>query len=166
MVIISPYEAQELLPRIGSCNKVTLHIYKARQNLGFNSLDSLNLCATSKRPQRPSIPRHLIQLNLFAGQLYFPSFEEYTEMCNFLNIAWQKAGEDLVVAADGFIIHDTRSNRRLPLFQSSPVKFLKMLLTKIQRNCDEIGKTHMGKILDSNFLLPSDFDELGEKLKW
>ena len=47
-----------------------------------------------------------MQLNLFAGQLYLSSFMECVEVCTFLGLAWEKAEEGCVIAADGFIMRD------------------------------------------------------------
>ncbi|TVY36417.1 hypothetical protein LSUB1_G007938, partial [Lachnellula subtilissima] len=91
MMVISPHEAQELLPRIKASKTTTLHLYGPRQNLGFRSLDALNLYNVPARAGtlHLHLPRHLIiQLNLFAGQLYLASFDEYKEVCSFLGLAW------------------------------------------------------------------------------
>ncbi|KAF2149714.1 hypothetical protein K461DRAFT_329009 [Myriangium duriaei CBS 260.36] len=77
MLIISPYEAQELLPQIRSGEKVTLHLYAPRPTLAYRPLDGLRLCPLPPPPRAWSVPDSLVQqLNLFAGQLYFFSFEE------------------------------------------------------------------------------------------
>jgi hypothetical protein len=45
------------------------------------------------------------------------------------------------------------------MFSDSPVKFLKVLMIKIRRNCESIDKTYMGRILDGRLLRPSEFRE-------
>jgi hypothetical protein len=101
-----------------------------------------------------------VQLNLFTGQLYLGSFKEYVEVCAFLGLAWEKAEEGCVVAADGFIMQDNSGTRTSSsMFSDSPVKFLKVLMMKIRRNCEGIDKTHMGRILDGRLLRLSDFRE-------
>jgi hypothetical protein len=45
------------------------------------------------------------------------------------------------------------------MFSDSPVKFLKVLMIKIQRNCESIDKTYIRRILNSRLLRPSDFRE-------
>lgn len=158
MVVISPFEAQELLPSIKRYQKVTLHIYAPRANLGVRPLDALDLF-TEGKPFKPySVPRSLIiQLNVFAGQLYLDSFEEYAELCDFLGLAWRAAEEGLVVEADGFI----KSTGMTRGFRHSPVGFLKTLMTKIRRNCEGIEKTHIGKILHGSLLEEADFPLVG-----
>ena len=155
MVIISPFEAQELLPLIKECRRVTLHIYAPRPSLVFRPLDALDLFTEGKPFDPHSVPRHLIvQLNLFAGQLYLSSFKEYTEVCDFLGLAWRAAEEGILVRADGFIVPAPGKRG----FKDSPVKFLKVLMTKIRRNCEGIEKTHLGKMLDGALLEEADFD--------
>lgn len=163
MVIISPYEAQELMPKIKISKFATLHIYAPRQNQAFPALDTLDLYSVSARPEPPILPRHLIvQLNLFAGQLYLGSFEEYIELCDLLGLAWDKTQEG--VAADGFILKGgSDGGKSRCTFTHSPVKFLKVLMTKIRRNCEGVDKTDMGKILDGRLLLRSDFEELDDE---
>jgi len=154
MAIISPFKAQELLELIGECWRVTLYIYAPRLNLGFRPLDALDLFSEGKPFDSLSVPRHLIvQLNLFAGQLCMRSFKKYTEVCDFLGLAWRPAEEGIVVRPDGFIVlvHGKKG------FRKSPVKFLKVLIAKIRRNCEGTEKTHVGKILQGGLLEDKDF---------
>ncbi len=162
MMIVSPFEAQHLLPDIKKSKTVALHLYAPRLNLSFRSLDGLELYTLPAQSKNRILPRHLVvQLNLFSGQLYLGSFEEYVEVCKFLGLAWEATKEGSVVAADGFIVRDGSSSAMAKsTFKDSPVKFLRVALTKIRRNCEGIEKTHMGKILDGRLLHPSDFSEV------
>ncbi len=166
ILIVSPHEAQELIPELKKSKTVSLHLYAPRPNSGFRALDGLDLYTIPARPVARTLPSHLVvQLNLFAGQLYLSSFKEYIEICTFLGLAWNKAEEGCVVAADGFIVNDGSDGRSSrSSFSDSPVKFLKMLMTKIRRNCEGIDKTHMGMILDGRLLRPSDFGEADDKV--
>ena len=153
MIVISPYEAHELLSSIRTYKKVTLHCYLPRPSLQFRALDSLDLFTEGGSFESSTIPKHLsIQLNLFAGQLYLSTFEEYTAMCDFLGLAWSPQEHGVEVASDGFIVKGRPSN-----FTKSPVKFLHVLLTRIRRDCDSIEKTHMGKILSGTPLERIEF---------
>lgn len=103
MMIISPYEAQELLLHIRQSKTVALHLYAPRIDLGFRALDGLDLYTVPARSgTQPN--SFAVQLNLFAGQLYLRSFVEDVDVCAFLGLAWEKAEEGCVVAADGFIM--------------------------------------------------------------
>ncbi|KAK2624987.1 hypothetical protein QTJ16_005356 [Diplocarpon rosae] len=161
MMIISPFEAHELLPQIHKSEAVTLHLYSPRPNTGFRALDGLDLYTVPARPAMPTMPRHLItQLNLFAGQLYFSSYPEYVEACQLLGLACEKTAPGTVVTADGFVIR--REGSAGPgsgcTFQDSPVKFVKVLMTRIRRNGAGIDKTHMGQLLGGKILRPADVE--------
>ncbi|KAE8342468.1 hypothetical protein BDV24DRAFT_162359 [Aspergillus arachidicola] len=134
MVIISPYEAQELYPSIKDSKHVTLHLYAPRSYLGLKPLDKLHLS----------------------------SYEEYVEVCDFLGVAWKPMGEDSVVATDGFILRRDKNNRAERLastFRQSPIKFLKVLMSQVRRKGEGIGKAHMGKMVNGVILHRSDFEE-------
>ncbi|KAI0836018.1 hypothetical protein F5Y06DRAFT_275036 [Hypoxylon sp. FL0890] len=165
MMVISPYEAHRLVPVIEKSEVVALHIYAPltyapQSGSGCRLMDTLHLYTVPERLKMRHIPLRLItELNLFAGQLYFDSFEKYIDVCKFLGISWDTPGEGEVIAADGFILRDSagRVGGESGL-RNSPVAFFKMLYTKIRRNCESIDKTHMGKLLDNQLLRRSDFE--------
>ncbi|KIW82284.1 hypothetical protein Z517_05311 [Fonsecaea pedrosoi CBS 271.37] len=159
VVIISPYEAQMLLTDIRSSTRVTLHLYAPRPNLGIRPIDGLDLYRVTAMLTPSTLSRQYVyQLNLFAGQLYLDSFQEYVEVCTLLGVASEAAKEGSTIAADGFIIRDCNGQvHSASTFRDSPVSCLRVLMTKIRKNCEEIGKTHMGAILGGRLLSPSDF---------
>jgi hypothetical protein len=164
MMIISPFEAQELLPQIKQSQMVTLHLYAPRLNRGFPTLDGLDLYSVPARPIVATLPRNLIvQLNLFAGQLYLSSFKEYVEVCETLGLAW-KPEDGCVVAADGFIVSGKGDGKGNEGFKDSPVKFLQVLMTKIRRNCESIDKTDLGNILEGSVLTREYFKEMDSEV--
>ena len=158
MLIISPYEANELLPEIKASKHVFLHLYAPRQNSELKPVDHLDLY-TVPQPIRPLlIPRELVlQLNLFSGQLYLSSFDEYVEVCNLLGLTHEETKENEKVGADGFILGGDGSTN-ISTFTQSPVAFLKKFLCQVRRNGGGIEKTHLGKIVDGTLLLRSDFE--------
>lgn len=159
VVIISPYEANHLLPKIRKSEAVTLHMYAPRQNLAFSSLDSLTLYNVPATPAPIEIPDIIkIQLNLFAGQLYFASYREYQELCDFLGVAYFKTPKGLAVADDGFILGGNGKTT----FSRSPLKFLEDFMSQVRKECQEIDKTHIGKIVAGGILCPSDFQDSTE----
>lgn len=171
IIVISPYEAQALLPAIESSGKTTLHIYAPRPNLEIQPLDGLDrytVPSSSMRAMTP-IPIHLkTQLNLFAGQLYFSSHWEYTSLCDMLSMSWAKATKGTKIAADGFILSRPKAEGISGLgpaptstFTKSPVKFLKVFLMKARRDCQSIEKTHLGKLLDGALLEEDEFESQG-----
>ncbi|KAF2638121.1 hypothetical protein P280DRAFT_91529 [Massarina eburnea CBS 473.64] len=154
LLIMSPFEVDQSLALIKNSKHATLHLYAPRPNLGYDPLDNLSLYYVGKGTFSPgTIDRSLIvQLNLFAGQLYFNSYTEYTELCDYLGLAWRTLEEGQTVQADGFV--------KPPMgkwgLQESPVKFFKELM-KIRREGDGIEKTQVGRVLDGELLEPDDF---------
>lgn len=167
VVIISPFEAQNLLPDIEKSSHVTLHLYSPRPNLGFRPLDKLDLYTTPSSTviaAPPGLPLRLrTQLNLFAGQLYFNEKSEYIDLCKMLRLSHQEASDDVDIASDGFILASTSSAMaaiiQASTFDRSPVKFLKVFLSIVRRDCQSIEKTHVGKVLNFDLLQESDFSE-------
>ncbi|KAF2131741.1 hypothetical protein P153DRAFT_336326 [Dothidotthia symphoricarpi CBS 119687] len=155
LMIISPYEANELLPIIRRTKKVTLHLYAPRSNIAFSSLDSLDLYNVGRDFTPDSVSRSLtVQLNLFAGNLYLRSFAEYRELCDCLGLLNGPSEEGQQVAVDGFITPPTGSWG----LKKSPVPFLRALLMKIRREGQGVERTHIGKILSGLKLEESDFE--------
>lgn len=108
MVIISPFEAHTLYEKIKHSQHVSLHLYAPRVNSGYRAIDHLDLYTVSGTRRKTSIPRQwTLQLNLFSGQLYIQSFDEYVKICEMLGLAWEKTANGSVVAADGFIIQQS-----------------------------------------------------------
>jgi hypothetical protein len=162
LVIISPWEAHELLPHITVSKTVTLHLYAPRSNLGFQPLDQLTLYTVPQRPKKPIIPSGMmVELNIFAGQLYLSSFQEYIDVCNKLGLIWSPAGDSVILGPGGFIPPGVSSGHLVNQsgFMKSPVQFLKVFVTKIRRNCEAVEKTHIGKILDGVLLSEDDFEK-------
>lgn len=154
LLIISPFEADQLLPRIRISNHVTLHLYAPRPNQVFKPLDNLDLFKIGKGVSAMgAIDRSLIvQLNLFSGQLYFDSYREYTEMCEYLGLAWATAKEGQEVQTDGFI----RGLRGKWGLKDSAVRFFRELM-KLRREGEGIDKTQVGKLLNGVMLTEDDF---------
>jgi hypothetical protein len=154
LVILSPHEANKLIPQIRRSSKVTLHLFSARTNSSYASLDTLDLCPTGRVFDPTSLPRSLVaQLNLFAGSLYLNSYAEYTELCDFLGLLHSDVEEGQQVAADGFI---TPPAGKWSLKQS-PVPLLRALLMRIRKEGEGLEKTHLGKILNGVRLEEADF---------
>ncbi|KAL4737892.1 hypothetical protein BDV11DRAFT_171491 [Aspergillus similis] len=155
MIIISPYEANELHSEILKSKEVMVHLYSPRQNRNFPALDKLDLFTA---PQADSVVLDIptavtIQLNLFAGQLYISSSDEYREICDFLGVAYYATPEGLIVSPDGFIMTPDKAK-----FTKSPLKFLKVLMSQIRKDGQKVDKTHIGKLLDGKLLTTGDFE--------
>ena len=157
LIVISPYEAEQLLPIIEKYKKVTLHLYAPRINLTYEPLDDLSLYCAGRRFDSLTIPRHLIMLlNLFAGQLYFRSYDEYVELCKYLGLAFSATRENQEGdASSGFILPPSGGAG----LQANPMQFLKELLVKVRREGKSVDKSHVGRMLEGNLLKRVDFGE-------
>ncbi|KGQ08818.1 hypothetical protein BBAD15_g5854 [Beauveria bassiana D1-5] len=157
-VIISPYEAHHLILQLTKPgSRARLHLYAPRVSLGMQPLDLLRLYTVSGTAHEDwELSRHLrLQLNLFAGQLYFGSYQDYADTCDMLSLAWRPLSADeghVQVETDGFVVG---GNAR---FTKSPVQSIKVLLSTLRRDCRDISKTHWGRILGGEFLTKADFE--------
>lgn len=160
LIVISSFEVQQLLPSIEQSKHVKLHLYSAKVNSGYDSLDHLDLFIVSRDKSHRSVPRTAVSLLCqFSGQLYLSSFDDYVEFCRSLGLAWEVANDDVMLGPDGFIIINPKqgSLARNPGFSKSPVSFMKILATRIRQNSEYIERTHVGKILQGVRLFESDF---------
>ena len=156
LMIISPHEANQLLPLIRQHKKVTLHLFQPRSNASLASLDQLMLYNVGHKFSPTSVSRSLtMQLNLFAGSLYLRSLSEYHELCDYLGLLHGKTKTGQQVYADGFINPPTGTWG----LKQSPVPFLRSLLMKIRREGEGTNLTHMGRILNGIRLEDRDFAE-------
>lgn len=172
VIVISPFEANELVLQITLSRRAHLHIYAPRASLAFAPMDSLGLHAVPPLPDGWRLPENLrLELNLFAGQLYFSSFDDYRRTCNVMSIAWRPpAAGGAQVETDGFIASGVSMNANLDeaegsevvtlaKFDKSPVQSLKTLLMVLRRDSREIDKTHWGRVIAGELLTEDDFTE-------
>ena len=160
-VVLSPYEAHVLLPSIRQRKTVTLHVYSPRVNMSVRSIEDLSFCAIPAALRLPSHPRLTMQLNLFAGQLYFKSYGEYVSVCRFLGLGFRPPCEQIEVAADGFVNPTDRpafdANMEAECqFTISPVGFLRMVMA-LRRKRQNIEKSHVGRVLNGDLLGEDQF---------
>jgi len=160
-VVLSPFEAHALLPSIRQHKVVTLHIYSPRVSMSTRTLEDLSFCAIPAAPKYSLNPPFAMLLNLFAGQLYLRSYEEYLSICRFLGLGFRPPYERIQVACDGFISPTSRSGfdavmeRDCP-FTISPVEFLRILMA-LRRKGQSFQKSHLGRILHGELLAREDF---------
>lgn len=140
--LISPYEAQMLLPAIQKSTSVALCLYAPRPNQGYHTLDPLDLYTVPEQPDVCVPPQFAIGLNVFAGQLYFGSELEAIRVCHYLGINLYANDADAIRRKAAMLCS-------LHGFTRNPTKFLQVFFSQVRRGCSGIEKTHMGCILDS-----------------
>ncbi|KAF2802550.1 uncharacterized protein BDZ99DRAFT_550822 [Mytilinidion resinicola] len=148
-LIISPTEANELLPSIMDYRQVTLHTYSPRTRLSMRSFEDLSFFALPAFLPA-ALPSQLIPVptlvNLFAGQLYFRSWDEYERVRLFLGLCYETEH----ARSDGFVMPRDRSMVAHALedcrFAVSPIGFLRALVG-IRRKGQSFERSHMGTLL-------------------
>jgi hypothetical protein len=160
-VVLSPYEAQELLPSIRQHKHVILHMYSPRHSAPVRTLEDLSFCAIPAAPKVQLTPAVTRKLNLFAGQLYIRTYEEYVSLCSFLGLCSQPPDDHMEVACDGFISPQNRAKSdslmvRASPFMVSPVSFLRMLMA-LRRKGQSFSASHLGKILNGELISREHF---------
>ncbi|KAH9160220.1 hypothetical protein EDB89DRAFT_2117301 [Lactarius sanguifluus] len=142
-IVISPYEANELLPNI---RKITA---------SMRSFSDLTFYTVPESPEKWTAAVHLrTELDLFAGQLYFDSVQEYRRLCALLGLHIVHPGAKYI-EVDGFVSPAYRTGRRSPLTTSAIATF--KMLTALRRKGMGFGGTDLGRVLDAR-PLSSDFE--------
>ena len=139
-----------------------------RVSASVRTFEDLSFCAIPAVPKSWTAPPPIaMQLNLFAGQLYLRSFEDYLSLCRFLGLCSRPPDGHVQVACDGFVRPDGRRTfdpameRECP-FTTSPVEFLKMVMA-LRRKGQSFTKSHFGEILNGELISREKFQ--GEKVE-
>lgn len=169
LVVISPYEANALIPEIRGSKIVRLHVFTPRITKSMKSFSDLRFYTLPALPtsnQLPPSPLVQIQLNLWAGQLYLQDYNEYRWLCAFLGICLDTGGhggKEIPVQSDGFVMPSdrqvlvrTRPEYAICGFPSSPVNMLKELISHRRKGMAYL-RTHLGQVLHARQLNPDDF---------
>ncbi|KAJ5595016.1 uncharacterized protein N7459_001224 [Penicillium hispanicum] len=161
LIILSQHEANMLLPLIRESENATLHVYTPRLTKpmpSFRHLDFFNVGATRENPPSDRMTR---DLELFAGSLYFTSFEEYSDFRSFLGLVTESLDDlpDGAVSNEGFVDKHTRKSLQWPIrspFKSNPLPFLRAL---IHIRCKGQGyqQTHVGTVIAAKPLAANRF---------
>lgn len=153
VLLLSPYEANELLPAIRESSNVSLQVYAPRTSKSMYAFSRLDFLSINRSPIRPAVET-LCTLNLFAGMLYFDSFQEYQEFCQFCGLIGGKfmVTPNTRVFKPGFeSLTDWREDRISSAFEKSPLPLINALLG-MRRKGDDWASTHVGRIVEARDL--------------
>ena len=164
LVVVSPHEANELLPDIRCSQFVHLHQYAPRVTKTMISFDDLTFYCVPPLPTTWMAPStNLVQqLNLFAGQLYLLDYDEYQQLCTFLGLysRKQQAADNAQIQSDGFVKpkhrQGTLAHLQVCQFQRSPLPTLKDLVGHRRKGMN-YASTHIGKVFHARLLTMEDF---------
>ena len=166
LLLISPFEANELLPSIRKSKYASLHIYSARTSRAVRSFENLDFFTVPPRAIVALPYRHTIhELNLFAGQLFFRDQVSFKETCSLLGLHLSEIPEKLRGEIDvtGFIKNEQERRRRGAIFKKNPVSFLRELVGW-RRKGQGFILTHVGLMLHGNN--PSEDEFEGVDVEW
>ncbi|KAH9013669.1 hypothetical protein EDB84DRAFT_1671224 [Lactarius hengduanensis] len=154
-IVISPYDVNELLPIIRKSDRVRLHIYAPRVTASMRSFSDLTFHTIPEWPVTGwTPPAHTrTVLNLFAGQLYFDSKEEYERVCVLFALHMAHPGAEQI-EVDGFVRPAYRTGERSPFSVSMIATFKR--LTGLRRKGMGYDMTHLGRVLDARPLSASN----------
>ena len=151
LLILSQFEANELRSSISASDFVRLHLYIPRVTPSMSVFDNLSFLGVAPREIDPML---VLQLNLFAGQLYPTTYADYLRMCEFLGV---DINGRLRSESDGFVPPKRRSgNLQNSPFTRSPMPFLKDLFG-LRRKGQAYDKSPMGKLLSGRILKKDAF---------
>ena len=158
LLVMSQHEVNELLPLIRNSTHVRLHLYCPRTSVSSDIFDHLRFFCIPPLPKNSERLHSSITapLNMFAGQLYPSSYDEYRALCHFLGLDpdWQQR----LRRRDRFVFpSDRRGALRTSPFSNSPVRFFKELLA-LRRKGQEFDTTPLGRILNGTRLMAHEFD--------
>ena len=163
IIVLSPFETNELLPSIRKSKFVHLHVYSPRVMENCISLENLDFYTIPiQSPWVPPDPCVMMQLNLMAGQLYMLDFATYAKLLDFLGLVSHTATphKDIPdeITGDGFILPENRRGRMKDVcpFKKSPIPFIKEIVG-LRRKGMSYFPTHLGKILITSPLSEEDF---------
>jgi len=162
-VIISPYEANQLLPRIRNSKFVRLHIYAPRVAEDMKTFESMNFISIPPAPcnSMEFMMGGVIELNIFAGQLCLNSYDEYKKVCKFLGLhlgSVDNGDEGHIDSEGGFMSWKRRQELNIQdsPFEKNPVSRIKSFIM-FRRKGQDYLETHMGKLLRGIPLFEEDF---------
>lgn len=170
-VIISDYEANKHWQKILDSDYVDLYSYVAKSTPEEAQRCDHLVSQTGAAPSDAGYPPRIrIALDLFAGQLYFGTMEEYQQTCSYLDLAYFDKGKTKELTIGGDLFISGRYRKHIPAvytegtrhwgnFKTSPVPFLTRLIVSVRNHGGSIEHTHMGKLLNGEILTEMDFKQ-------
>ncbi|KAF8466769.1 hypothetical protein BDZ91DRAFT_725012, partial [Kalaharituber pfeilii] len=146
LCLLSSFEVNELLPHIRRSQFVNLHMYTPKAQRIAPTFEDLTYAAIPALPNGwaasfPSRDQLMIQVNLFAGQLFFKSFTAYTRTCGFLGIFLRGREGGIARKNDGNGGPGVLNGE--VAFEESPLRFVRTLIG-VRRKGMKFGVTHAG----------------------
>ncbi|KAH8822111.1 hypothetical protein DL96DRAFT_1748059 [Flagelloscypha sp. PMI_526] len=163
LVLLSPFEANILVPKVQGLNTAFLHLYSPRNMKNTETLEALDF-VTIPRKRSLALPQQSIhELNLFAGQFFFKNKATYHDVCRLLGLYLPSDVPHTCkgkVDAGGFVA-DPVARRILKLegckLKESPIPFLQQLF-ETRRKGQGSTRTHVGKMVYGRDICEDEFE--------
>ena len=163
-VIISPHEAELLLPHLRHVKapKTHLIVYAAPVTRKMLQFDDFNYLSVPDLPSDWTAPRWLRRdVGIFAGKLYF-RFDDYHDLCQFLGVRPKIAGSSHGLpnasldgaSMDGARVDGPGDAEERGKLGDRPLEFLQQWIG-VRRKGQDFAHTPMGFVVQSKELNPS-----------
>ncbi|KAE9967905.1 hypothetical protein EG328_007909 [Venturia inaequalis] len=169
ILIISPFEADELHDAIKISDKIRLISFAPRvskTSSDLSSLNFLNVSGEEDSTRSPPSQQAIRDINLFAGSTYLNSYEEYESLGGYLGIVKdmkdQYNSPGLTLGSDGFVDAAGRKVLGWPVncpFTQTPIPFFQAFYS-LRMKGQDFSETHFGSICASKRLTEEDFGEV------
>lgn len=157
LVLLSPFEADLLIPDIRVSKYVHLHVYVPRISDRMQPTDDLMFYTIPPVPDNWTPPWDLIdQLNVFAGQLYLRDWDSYLRLTHFLGIH-KPPREDKMEKISRYNLFNVGSFKKFENTHTDSLLPSVIMLLAIRRRGLPFADTHMGRILQGQSLTEEDF---------
>jgi Protein of unknown function (DUF3638)/Protein of unknown function (DUF3645) len=156
LVVLSPHEVNDMLPEIRKSKAVHLHQYSPQVIQTTGSFDNLDFYCIPPLKKPWAVPPLVTQLGLWAGQLYWPDYNSYRQVCNLLGISTDEDG-------DGSSSSHRNNFRSLEYQPGTLHPFNRHLLPSLielvgrRRRGMDYSLSHLGRILHGRMLRMDDF---------
>jgi hypothetical protein len=162
ILLISPYEADQLLTQLESQFIVRLHVYApkiTKTMISFETLRFYTIPASLVESAPPEVS--LYGLGLFAGSLYIQDFSGYKRLCSLLGITTSVIddNEHINVSVDRFVDRECRNRLGWSIdcpFDRCPIPFLKAL-TALRMKGQGYIQSHIGSLISGRVLTEDSF---------
>lgn len=156
IILLSEHEAHHYMPALRRCRVATLVPFSSQVSKQMTTFDGLDVYTVSARTEQNKLdPNALTLLRVFAGQLYFSSFEQYERFCVLLGIDCNDNARPVNSEKS-----DVSSMLKLPQTKNKArLNYVPMLKKWIEmrRKGIDWANTHIGRVLNGEALQPRDF---------
>ncbi|TRM56132.1 hypothetical protein BD626DRAFT_587475 [Schizophyllum amplum] len=169
LVLISPFEANEIMKDVRQSSDVRLHLYTPRTSSNMRAFDDMTFLITpsyitpssAATTYAPPARTVLHELHLFAGNLFLRDEAAYREVCQMLGLYLDEIPDAMKgqVGVDGFV-RSEQARAGLDIedcrFERSPTAMFRTLVD-LRRKGQGFLLTHIGQMLYGNALASDEF---------